>query len=160
MPPREDILLNRSGSIWCTGNWKHKGELEAESDLFSPGYFKISLKGGQKVAVDARVNDPETHQRTVPEPGDPFIGEQSLEEAFNHSLDAFLVNRGQNLSVIAGYPWFLDWGRDSLIFCRCLIQLGRFTDARAVLGLFGRFEENGTLPNMICGDDAAKPGNL
>ncbi|MFO7912056.1 MAG: amylo-alpha-1,6-glucosidase, partial [Desulfotignum sp.] len=55
------------------------------------------------------------------------------------------------------YPWFLDWGRDSLIFCRSLIELGRISDALAVLHLFGRFEDRGTLPNMICGNDA---GNI
>ncbi|MBF0467532.1 MAG: glycogen debranching enzyme N-terminal domain-containing protein [Desulfamplus sp.] len=75
-------------------------------------------------------------------------------DAIKNSLDAFIVERGNNKSVIAGYPWFLDWGRDSLIFCRALIEAGRFADARDILDLFGSFEYNGTLPNMICGSDA------
>ncbi|MCK5837165.1 MAG: transmembrane fusion protein, partial [Desulfobacula sp.] len=54
-------------------------------------------------------------------------------------------------------PWFLDWGRDSLIFCRSLIELGRFEETKSIVKLFGRFEDNGTLPNMICGQDA---GNI
>ena len=65
-----------------------------------------------------------------------------------------MVNRGRDKSVVAGYPWFLDWGRDSLIFCRALIQGERFEDAKAILRLFGQYEQNGTLPNMICGRNA------
>jgi predicted glycogen debranching enzyme len=57
-------------------------------------------------------------------------------------------------SVIAGYPWFLDWGRDSLIFVRGLAAAGRWQDARAVLQQFGQFEQDGTIPNMIRGQDA------
>lgn len=75
-------------------------------------------------------------------------------EAALASLDAFIINRGAYKSVIAGYPWFLDWGRDSLIFCRSLIEADRCDDAKDILRLFGRFEKNGTLPNMICGDNA------
>jgi predicted glycogen debranching enzyme len=65
-----------------------------------------------------------------------------------------VVKRGRLKSIIAGYPWFLDWGRDALIVLRGMIADGRTEDARAVLMQFGRFEKNGTLPNMIHGDDA------
>ena len=56
--------------------------------------------------------------------------------------------------MVAGYPWFLDWGRDSLIVVRGLIAAGRLDEARDVLEQFGRFEAAGTLPNMIRGADA------
>ena len=59
-----------------------------------------------------------------------------------------------NASVIAGYPWFLDWGRDALIFTRGLVAAGMLQDAREVIRQFGRFEQGGTLPNMIVGADA------
>ncbi|MBF0234145.1 MAG: glycogen debranching enzyme N-terminal domain-containing protein, partial [Desulfamplus sp.] len=84
----------------------------------------------------------------------PFSTGWTFSDAIQNSLDAFIVERGNNKSVIAGYPWFLDWGRDSLIFCRALIEAGRFSDAKDILRLFGSFEYNGTLPNMICGSDA------
>jgi predicted glycogen debranching enzyme len=70
------------------------------------------------------------------------------------ALDDYIVARGNLKTVIAGYPWFLDWGRDSLIFVRGLIAAGRFESARAVLKLFGQYEDRGTLPNMIRGSDA------
>ncbi|WP_321495669.1 amylo-alpha-1,6-glucosidase [uncultured Desulfobacter sp.] len=132
--------------------------LDADSDLFSPGYFSINVKGGDTVCLNACVIDKEI----IPEPADdkpicfpgPFHSTVPFFQAARASLDAFIVDRGDEKSVVAGYPWFLDWGRDSLIFCRALIELGRIDDAFAMLCLFGKFEKNGTLPNMICGEDA------
>ena len=83
-----------------------------------------------------------------------FKQRRLLGQAARESLGAFVCRRGDFASVIAGYPWFLDWGRDSLIFCRGLIGNGREELAKEILRLFGRFEEEGTLPNMIRGRDA------
>ena len=134
--------------------------MDAESDLFSPGYFTASCLGGETILLNAAVID--NQDKKIDFPGQakaikikPFENQMPLSKAVCKSLDAFLVDRGKDKSVIAGYPWFLDWGRDSLIFCRSLIELGRFSEARAILRLFARFENNGTLPNMICGRDAA-----
>jgi len=134
--------------------------MDADSDLFSPGYFTAPVTGGQTLWFNARVVEQKGLEIDFKEPADtlksiPFEKDMPLFDAVCKSLDAFIVNRGRDKSVIAGYPWFLDWGRDSLIFCRSLIELGRFSDARAILRLFGRFENKGTLPNMINGRDAA-----
>ncbi len=132
--------------------------LDAASDLFSPGFFTISVRGGQTVRIESVVmNDAVMPENTVQEEivlPCPFTSTIPFSEAVASSLDAFIVDRGEEKSVVAGYPWFLDWGRDSLIFCRALIELGRTEDAFAMLTLFGKFEKNGTLPNMICGEDA------
>jgi len=132
--------------------------LDAESDLFSPGYFSINVRGGDTVQLHACVIEKETMPgsadgKEIPLPG-PFHSTMPFFQAARASLDAFIVDRGPEKSVVAGYPWFLDWGRDSLIFCRSLIELGRTREAFAMLTLFGKFEKDGTLPNMICGDDA------
>jgi starch synthase (maltosyl-transferring) len=74
-------------------------------------------------------------------------------EVLRRSLDDYLASRDGQKTVIAGYPWFLDWGRDSMIFARGLVAARRLDDARSVLTLFGQYEEQGTLPNMIRGSD-------
>ena len=134
--------------------------LDADSDLFSPGYFTVFCLGGEKVLLNAAVIENQDRQISFDKALKSlelktFEKGMLLSEAVYRSLDVFLVDRSDDKSVIAGYPWFLDWGRDSLIFCRSLIGLGRFPDAKAILRLFGRFEDKGTLPNMICGEDAA-----
>ncbi|WP_291464694.1 amylo-alpha-1,6-glucosidase [Desulfobacula sp.] len=133
--------------------------LDSDSDLFSPGYFTVFCLGGEKVLLNAGVIESKDMKTGFDKQlksleFKTFEKGMPLSEAVYRSLDAFIVNRGSDKSVIAGYPWFLDWGRDSLIFCRSLVELGRFSEARAILRLFGRFEDNGTLPNMICGEDA------
>ncbi|MBA3009907.1 MAG: transmembrane fusion protein [Desulfobacula sp.] len=133
--------------------------LDPESDLFSPGYFTVECLGGQTLSLAGAVVETQAekidfnrHLSSVE--SRKFNKGMLLQEALYKSLDAFMVNRAKDTSVVAGYPWFLDWGRDSLIFCRSLIQLQRFSEAKSILRLFGRFENHGTLPNMICGQDA------
>ncbi len=131
--------------------------LDPDSDLFSPGYFIFSCLGGETAVLDACVADEKSRSSEIPEILPEFSDEKALplSEAVYKSLEIFLVKRNSYRSVIAGYPWFLDWGRDSLIFCRALIELGRLDDAKSIVKLFGSFEDKGSLPNMICGHDAA-----
>jgi predicted glycogen debranching enzyme len=68
---------------------------------------------------------------------------------------AFVVRRDDAQTVIAGYPWFLDWGRDTLICARGLLAAGMRDTVVQLLRVFGRFEQHGTLPNTIHGEDAS-----
>ena len=53
-------------------------------------------------------------------------------------------------SVIAGYPWFGDWGRDTMIALPGLtLATGRFADGRKILETFARFVDRGMLPNVF-----------
>ncbi len=134
---------------------------DPHSDLFSPGYFEAVLSGNQTVTLDAAALPaaPATGRRRedlLPErlPFESAAAAKSPPiEVLRKALDDYLVARSGHKSVIAGYPWFLDWGRDSMIFARGLIADRRFEDARSVLTLFGQYEEQGTLPNMIRGSD-------
>jgi len=69
------------------------------------------------------------------------------------AIRAFIVKRHDRHTVIAGYPWFLDWGRDSLICLRGIIAAGMHQQAEDVILQFAALERNGTLPNMLCGTD-------
>lgn len=54
------------------------------------------------------------------------------------------------VSIIAGYPWFADWGRDSMISLPgLLLSCGRFTEARAVLETFAAACKDGLIPNVF-----------
>ena len=59
--------------------------------------------------------------------------------------------RGAELrSVIAGYHWFTDWGRDTMISLEGLtLQTGRFADARYILDMFAQYVRDGLLPNLF-----------
>jgi predicted glycogen debranching enzyme len=68
------------------------------------------------------------------------------------ATDSFLVKREstRKKSVIAGYHWFEDWGRDSLISLPGLtLVTGRFEDAREIFLTFKRYCHNGVIPNRF-----------
>jgi starch synthase (maltosyl-transferring) len=73
--------------------------------------------------------------------------------ALKKALDQYIVKRDQYATVIAGYPWFLDWGRDTLIVVRGIIAAGRHEEALSIIVQFASFEKEGTIPNMIRGTD-------
>jgi glycogen debranching enzyme len=67
------------------------------------------------------------------------------------AADQFVVRRGANLStVIAGYHWFTDWGRDTMVSLPGLaLALGRFGEAREILLAFSRSLDQGLIPNRF-----------
>ncbi len=86
-----------------------------------------------------------------------FEGDDRL-EVLVRAADDFLVERtvgGRSLkTVIAGYPWFGDWGRDTMIALPGLmITTGRYVDARACLETFAAHESEGMIPNLFDDDD-------
>ena len=78
-----------------------------------------------------------------------------FEEQLLRAAKQFVVRRDQGKTVIAGYPWFLDWGRDTLICARGLLAAGMVEEVKQFLLTFARFEKDGTLPNTIHGNDVS-----
>jgi len=128
--------------------------LDDASDLFSPGYFAAELAGNSGITMQAEIEGPPPPayppvELTEPEGADPT----GLLTPLRRAMDAYVVRRDDSLTVIAGYPWFLDWGRDTLICLRGMIAAGMHAECRDILRQFARFEKHGTLPNMIRGGD-------
>lgn len=139
----------------------------AGGDAFSPGWFEIPLPGGATITLVLSA-DPESpgsaeveaslapvRQNSSPASGEqPRAADCPWVTALRRAARAFLVRRHPGRTVIAGYPWFLDWGRDTLIAARGLLAAGWETEVAELLKVYGRLEEHGTLPNAIHGDDA------
>ncbi|UDQ97909.1 amylo-alpha-1,6-glucosidase [Lentisphaerota bacterium WC36G] len=83
------------------------------------------------------------------------ILENGMLHVAKQAMKNFVVNRDGLKTVIAGYPWFLDWGRDTLICARGLLSAGYYHDVTDMAIQFAKFAENGTLPNMIHGSMAS-----
>ena len=68
----------------------------------------------------------------------------------HRAADSYLVQRGAGKTILAGYPWFTDWGRDTFISIRGLcISTGRLDDARAILLAWSGAISHGMLPNRF-----------
>jgi predicted glycogen debranching enzyme len=128
---------------------------DGTTDVFSPGYFSLTLKGGAsatlRAVADVQSPSPDEDAGGLARPRHTSL--HRLEDAALAAMDQFIVARESGTAVIAGYPWFLDWGRDTLIVLRGLLAAGRQAEALTTLVQFARFEKNGTLPNMIHGAD-------
>ena len=133
---------------------------EHVEDLASPGRFELELDSGEAHLVlwaePAGAGPPEL-------PGDGTARgaaaaladrERRRRAAFatplDRAADAYLVRRGAGRSVIAGYPWFTDWGRDTFLALRGLcLATGRLDEAGEVLGQWAGLVSEGMLPNRF-----------
>ena len=137
---------------------------EGSGDAYSSGWFDLPLPKGATVTLvaTAELEEPDaqavessrsrvyTSQFKAPFPADDKFGQHLL-----RAVRAYVVRRGNGQTVIAGYPWFLDWGRDTFICARGLLAAGMHEEVKQILLTFARFEKDGTLPNTIFGEDAS-----
>ncbi len=156
---------------WCVGI-PHPVEASRGQhgwgDAYSPGWFSLPLEpdrglhlalgAGDRSAHDVRPagrfrereeRNLEIARKAGLDEGDAFGGQLA------RALDAFVVRRGGGSTVIAGYPWFLDWGRDSLIAARGMLAGGHREEVLQLLKVFGSYERGGTLPNSLHGEDTS-----
>jgi predicted glycogen debranching enzyme len=134
------------------------------TDCISPGELSFDLAGGDAVWILAAEG---AEGFSAPEDAparniatrlfdQEAVRRERLGSALDAAGDAYLVRRGAGKTIIAGYPWFTDWGRDTFIALRGLcIAAGRLDDARAILLQWAGLVSEGMLPNrFIEGGDA------
>jgi predicted glycogen debranching enzyme len=150
-------------------NFRHRVEgsrgLDDTEDLYRPGRFALSLEPGEQatVVLSTDVEAPvafahlrgeiERHAATLLDklpPGSPCgLGQLVL------AADQFVVERHRDghaagKTVIAGYPWFSDWGRDTMIALPGLtLATQRHEVAAAILRTFAAHVSEGMLPNRF-----------
>lgn len=136
--------------------------LTSEEDLFVPGRFSLSVTGNSQFYLVASVEPIDTEwdwervytgeierqNRLLEQAGfsDPLARELVL------AADQFIVWRKSTdtKTIIAGYPWFTDWGRDTMIALPGLtLVTGRLDDAREILATFALHVKEGLLPNAF-----------
>ncbi len=135
-----------------------------EEDLFSPFSLEFELETGKPATVVASTNrrpasDAEALRAREIARRDAITGpktERSALRAIRRAADQFLVARGEGTTVIAGYPWFTDWGRDTMIALPGLtLATDRPEIAKRLLSTFARHVDGGMIPNRF--PDANEP---
>jgi predicted glycogen debranching enzyme len=143
-------------------------------DLFTHGYFSFELSSKNSLAfviatlddkgsvstqqVEAWETQEEFRRRAVmtnPSSADPFVQQLQL------AADAFVIRRADGASsIVAGYHWFTDWGRDTMISLPGLaLTTGRFELAKNILSSFLKYCDQGMLPNRFPDRDGAPEFN-
>jgi predicted glycogen debranching enzyme len=132
--------------------------LDAIEDLAAPGVFSWDLTTDDAVLIFAAAPEAEM---AIP-PGIParhllervHSSELTRRRAFTSPLhraaDAYLVTRSSGTTIVAGYPWFTDWGRDTFIALRGIcLAADRLDDARRILLEWSSAVSEGMLPNRF-----------
>ena len=178
--------LAPGGSFSPAGRWfrgfRHREEtargLDDRSDLWAIGEVRFSLRRGhpatliftaergEPVKPEAALAAAVARENRLLEAagvGDasPFVRDLVL------AGDQFLVRRDIPVggatevgrTVIAGYPWFNDWGRDTMLSLPGLcLATGRYDEAATILRSFARFVRDGLLPNNFPDRADGEPG--
>ena len=159
------LLTDRGEFVLSTDwywNFHHRVEaqrgLDAQEDLFRPGLFRARLEPGETLTLIATAESaaPDARRRrearlqAAPAAAPPWIRRLAL------AADQFIVRRARaegtpdGTTVIAGYPWFSDWGRDTMIALPGLaLATGRMADAASILRTFAAHVSEGMLPNRF-----------
>lgn len=132
--------------------------LDFEEDLFNPMLLTFDLARGKSAVVIAST------EKQLPSAADELVAKEvrrrkkiagaapvqsDLGRALAAAADQFLVKRGERYAVIAGYPWFGDWGRDTMIALPGLtLATGRLDVAKSILLEFSKLSQ-GMLPNRF-----------
>ena len=163
-----------SGEIAPHGDWYRNFEyrveqergLDSHEDLFSPfavtfaiDQTALATKSGARVSIitstdrrdakqarayrEAEVARRQTITQSAPHDND-------LVRASTLAADQYIVARGEQKTIIAGYHWFADWGRDTMIALPGLtLATGRFEIAKSILLEFAKHVDQGMLPNRF-----------
>ncbi len=136
-------------------DWERERGLDFQEDLFNP--FVLTFSGSGCLIASTEPRD----VRTVGDLRQAEIGRRrqvvsaspaadEFVEALVTAADQFVVARGQEKTVIAGYHWFSDWGRDTMIALPGLtLVTGRADVAKSILLAFARHVDRGMLPNRF-----------
>jgi predicted glycogen debranching enzyme len=161
------IQLSRGNEFFPSPMWSRNFEYMKElnrgydyqEDLFSPGVFEITLKKGQNVILRAslkpaekdiqsewdneeeRVKELESRYEKQPEPL------RTLKTSADHYI---LTYPNGEKGICAGYHWFGEWGRDTMISLAGLtLCTNRAQDALDILSKYTKYEKDGLLPNYF-----------
>jgi predicted glycogen debranching enzyme len=158
-------------AVDATGFWYRSFEygierergLDFREDLYQPFVLRFDLATRDHVGIVAGLEPHPAHEapallRAEAERRRALAAAaragDELERALLVAADQYVVERRPGKSIIAGYPWFGDWGRDTFISVRGLcLAAGRFDVARDVLIAWTKVVQDGMLPNRFADHD-------
>jgi predicted glycogen debranching enzyme len=122
--------------------------LASRDDLYCPVELRVRLAAGESFVLTASTRE-EASEPIWPtrEDAESVRGPRAQLEA---ATDRLIVRSGNRRTILAGYPWFTDWGRDTMISLPgiCLVT-GRIEMARGILRDYARLLSNGLIPNRV-----------
>jgi len=129
-----------------------------KEDLFVPGYFELAMKEGETIIFSASTREAATAslKRKYTNELSNRIPRTSFYNSLVNSAQQFIVRKDRKTEVIAGFPWFGTWGRDTFIALPGLTIAVRDPESFiSVADTMVRRLKDGLFPNMGTDDDPA-----
>jgi len=148
--------------------WESRRGLPDLEHHFAPGRLTVTLAPGASCMVTLSTSSPDTPPPsatiTLPSAEDPDTGDPPEIAELRLTAESFLVQRRitrlPGRTVIAGYHWFGDWGRDTMIALPGLcLSRGKVTEAAEILRTFAAARRRGLLPNLFLESGAGEAYN-
>ena len=172
--PLSFYVLSDEGTYEPTDYWyrnliyarEQERGYDFQEDLYSPGRFTAEIQAGGSVSLIASTvlkSFPDlpllsNEKKRLLDLGGDFRDE--FLRTLSVASDAFLVKRGAGRCCIAGYHWFGDWGRDTMISIPGVaLVTGRFEDAKLILESFAKNMQQGLIPNTFSETDGTPQYN-
>ena len=132
--------------------------LDFTEDLAAPGTFQWNLTDGE-AALMLAAEGLENEQLPADQAAEESLSRLRIKERrrrggfatpLDRAADAYLVRRGAGKTIVAGYPWFTDWGRDTFISLRGLcLATERLDETGDILLEWSNVVSEGMLPNLF-----------
>ncbi len=136
---------------------EEKRGYEFSEDLFVPGCFEFSIKKGESLVFSACTEETTTNllKRKFTSELKKRIPRDTFENCLISSAQQFIVRKDKKTEIIAGFPWFGSWGRDTFISLPGLtLAINDIKTAKEILDTQSKQIKNGLFKNMGSHDDA------
>lgn len=128
--------------------------LDPRDDLFCPCELTYQLSPGEAAVLTASDRPGAAAMKAPLKADTKFL---DTEAQLRQAADHFIVEGGGRTTIIAGYPWFTDWGRDTMISLPgILLHTGRIREAKDLLKAYAGQMSKGLIPNRFV-EHGAKP---
>jgi predicted glycogen debranching enzyme len=161
-----ELFFNHNApELTKTGHWYHNFQYAVEKergfdfseDLFQPFTLTFDLKNTATIIVSTEqqnYTNAEEFERKEIERRKELVKISKAKDDFTKQLvlaaDQFIVKRGTGETIIAGYPWFSDWGRDTMIALNGLtLATNREGIAKNILREYSKHISQGMIPNRF-----------
>lgn len=156
------VLFHPSAQRTPVQGWYYRFEharetdrgLDPRDDLFCPCELKYELRPGETAVLVASLGEPA--KPLLIKPDDKPVAK--VGEMLRQAASAYLVSPKERTTIIAGYPWFTDWGRDTMIALPGIcLHTGKIAQARDIIDAFTANMHQGLIPNRFveAGEDPA-----
>jgi predicted glycogen debranching enzyme len=129
-----------------------------QEDLFVPGFFEFPLRKNESVIFSAGIKQahPQSLKRSFSTEVKRRIPRDNYENCLINSAQQFIVKKGNKTEIVAGYPWFGRWGRDTFISMPGLtLVLGDLKTGKAVIDTMISDLKGPLFPNIGSGQESA-----